>query len=460
MTPDRFDPTLAAIRFGCGLSPRHSAPETLSAMMADLAGPDMAARTWPIPTFGAAHPSPQELSLLRRATQAEDEAEAQAAQQVYQEGLSAARDLGARALLSQVRRAVHAPHALRERLTLFWTDHFALKSRNFFTSHLIPSFVEEAIRPHLTGRFADMLFAVTTHPLMLLYLDQQSSVGPNSPAGQGGLRGLNENLAREVLELHSLGVGGGYDQRDVTQLAELLTGLRWVPGEGTVYQPRRAEPGAETVLGRTYGAEADLSVIRAVLDDLAAHPATARHLARKLAVHFVSDTPDPGLVSAMAGEYTRWGGNLGAMVAAMLDHPAAWGEERVKVRQPMDFMLAGLRALAPEDARLAAGGRQEAQVLILRPSAAMGQSWQRPPGPNGWPEEAAAWATAQGLAARIAWAMAVPERVLDELPDPRAFLFTALGPQAPGHLGRAAAAAEDRAAGIGLILSSPAFQRR
>jgi uncharacterized protein (DUF1800 family) len=320
--------------------------------------------------------------------------------------------------------------------------------------------VEEAIRPHVAGRFADMLRAVTTHPMMLDYLDQSRSVGPNSDAARRRDTGLNENLARELLELHTLGVDGPYDQRDVRELAELLTGLAADPDRGTVWRPDAAEPGAETVLGVTFSAEADLATVHAALDMLAAHPATARHLGRKIARHFVADDPDPALVEALAATFAATGGDLLAVTATLLDHPAAWAGGPGKVKPPFAFLASALRAFAVPEATIRQTDPQEAQRLFLGPLALMGQPWETPPGPNGWPEEAAAWVAPQFVAARIDWAMTRPRRLIAELPDPRAFVAAALGPLAPEAVIFAAGAAEDRATGIGIVLASPAFQRR
>jgi uncharacterized protein (DUF1800 family) len=187
-----------------------------------------------------------------------------------------------------------------------------------------------------------MLMAVATHPAMLLYLDQAQSVGPNSARGARRDRGLNENYARELMELHTLGVGAVYSQDDVRQLAELLTGLAVDPVAGFVFDARRVEPGPERVLGRDYAGDG-IEAIRAVLADLAARPETARHLAHKLAVHFVADDPDPGLVTAMEAAFRDSGGDLVAVTAALLAHPAAWAEAAAKARQPFDFVVAALR---------------------------------------------------------------------------------------------------------------------
>lgn len=449
-----FDPQLAAIRFGTGLSPVIAPPESVAAMMARLRGPDLMASRYPISEFAATKPDVTDFRAMQAlvadpATVAEGEALKAALAE--EQRLIRHRHFGA-----SLARAVHAPDGLRERLVQFWASHFALRSRNFMTHHLVTPFVESAIRTHVAGDFATMLRGVVTHPMMILYLDQTASFGPNSRSARG--RGLNENLAREVLELHTLGADGPYAQDDVVQFAEALTGLIWSRRDmAAEYRPAQAEPGAEIILGVTYGADADIAVIHQILDDLARHPATARHLAWKMAHHFVSDTPDPDLVEAMAGAYGT--GDLGAMTEAMLSHPAAWHPVRAKVRWPFDYIAAAARALHVPDAALMPATRQEGQRDFRNFLGLMGQPWEEPPDPSGWPDVAEAWVSAQFLAARIDWAMRVPVRLLPDLPDPRAFVATAFaGP--PPEVARAAAAAEDRRTGIGVILASAAFQRR
>ena len=358
-------------------------------------------------------------------------------------------------------RAAYVPAPLHDRLTEFWQDHFTVEVTPVRLRAWVPLMTANAIRPHVAGRFADMLKAVVTHPAMLLYLDQATAVGPNSPVGQRTGRGLNENLAREVLELHTLGVDGPYTQDDVRQLAELFTGLH-ADHSGFRFRPNMAEPGYETVLGVRYGAgpRARFSDIEAVLDDLARHPATALHIARKLAVHFISDQPDPRLIADLAHSFRDSDGDLGVVTAVLIDHPLGQDSFGAKAKRPMDYILSGVRALAPPAERLTALSNTDLRNLFDRPMQAMGQTYRRAPGPDGWPEATEAWITPQGLAARIGWAMAAPVAFRRDLPDPREFVTTALGPLASEATKLAARAAETRWEGIGLVLSAPEFNRR
>ncbi len=332
---------------------------------------------------------------------------------------------------SAIARAVGTSDGLRERLTRFWADHFTVVSRNGVTTHLVGSYVEEAIRPHVAGRFVDMLQAVATHPMMLVYLDQASSVGPASTLGQRRGQGLNENLAREVLELHTLGVDGTYSQTDVRELAELMTGLS-VNAQGAFdYRVNAAEPGAETVLGVDYDAAAEVDTVLQALEGIAVHPDTARHIATKLAVHFLADSPNPDVIAAMTAAYGDTGGDLMAVYRAMLDHPAAWDATPAKVKTPFDFVTSAARALGVSADAIADLSRRDLTQFFEAPMRIMGQAWERPTGPDGWPEDAAAWVTPQGMAGRINWAMSMPARLIPDLPDPRDFVLGALGPTRP-----------------------------
>lgn len=456
-----FEPTLAAIRFGTGLSPVVAAPEWDGELMDRLRGPDTAARDWPIATYGSILPQVTDYFATQYASNHGTPEERAVADERLDEMRQQKRAATKADFRSTLARMATSPDGLRERLVLFWADHFTVVGKNNDNdwAPYVSSYVEEAIRPHVAGRFRDMLVAVTTHPMMLHYLDQDRSMGPESQAGRQREKGLNENLARELLELHTLGVGGPYSQNDVRELAELLTGLTLDNG-ALLFRPRWAEPGPETVLGRVYPERPGLGPIEAVLGDLAVHATTAEHIARKLAVHFVADEPDPDLVAALRRTFVDTGGDLAAVTEALLSHPAAWAPERRKVRQPVEFLAASLRALGVGGDWIAGREPKETDELFLNPMAEMGQPWQQAGGPNGWPEEAEAWVTPQGVAARINWAMTRPERLLAQLPDPRVFVETALGPDVSEAVATAAYAAERPDEGIGLVLASAEFQRR
>jgi uncharacterized protein (DUF1800 family) len=442
---------LAAIRFGLGL-PGPGDPDP-AVLLAGLAGPDPMLAAYPgIALAEAMAQARATLDVARRARKDKSVL----AEKNEQRAAAAARQQQAQRVAFA--RALDAPSGFRERLVLFWADHFTVRAKGGPDRLFPAAFVDEAIRPHVAGRFTDILRAATLHPAMLSYLDQTTSTGPNSRMGKKRDRGLNENLARELLELHTLGVGSAYSQADVTQMAELLTGLT-VAEEGFVFRPQMAEPGAETVLGVTYEGR-DIEPVLAALTDLAARPETAAHIARKLAVHFVADDPDPALVAAMTRAFADSGGDLAAVYGAMLAHPAAWTGALAKVRQPFEFVLATLRALGFDGARVTQMGDGPFRKLLVAPLALMGQPWQQPRGPDGWPEAPEAWITPQLLAQRVTWAMAAPARLMRDLPEPASVLPRALGAGADERVAWAALRAETRAEGLGVIFASPMFNRR
>lgn len=451
--PDPAD--IAAFRYGHGLPLPEGAPVTAAAMLSMLAGPDRGAALWPAP-------GPQEmldrqgeanrLRLIWRKDRDRAPEYRRALKVVARQGEAFARRL--------IARGLDSPDGLRERLAWFWSDHFTTGIRRRTDVELVGSLHEHAVRPHLAGRFADLLRAALLHPAMLLYLDQNASIGPNSRAGRKRGAGLNENLAREAIELHTLGVGAAYAQEDVRQLAELLTGVTHEPGRGMVFEPRRAEPGAETVLGRSYAGEG-LAPVEAVLADLARRPDTARHLCRKLAVHFLSDSPDPALVERMTAAYLAADTALLPVYEVMLNDARAFAAPMAKARQPVEFIISSLRALGLDGAAVMALAPKPFHRRLIEPQRGMGQSWAAPDGPDGWPEEIGAWITPQGLGARIAWAMEVPELLLDRrLPDPREMARRCLGTLGSDVLTVAAGRSETLREGVGLVLAAPEFNRR
>ena len=263
-----------------------------------------------------------------------------------------------------------------ERLVHFWSNHFAISADKLPVVGLAGLLEFEAIRPHVLGRFSDMLLAVEQHPAMLIYLDQAQSIGPDSQAGrfiaarQGKQRGLNENLAREIMELHTLGVRIGYSQPDVTEFARALTGwtvsglgrgpaarlLRNAPPGQFEFAETIHQPGERLIMGRRYGQDGEAQA-RAVLMDLAASPATAKHLATKLTRHFAGDDPPPAMVDRLSQAHLRSGGDLPTVYRAIVDSPEAWAPQALKFKNPWEWSVSALRALdqkAPEP-QMAAG---------------------------------------------------------------------------------------------------------
>ncbi|MFO1147899.1 MAG: DUF1800 family protein [Alsobacter sp.] len=352
-------------------------------------------------------------------------------------------------------RFARTESGLPERLVAFWSNHFAVSvAKGNNVRVLAGPFEREAIRPHVLGRFADMLHAAESHPAMLFYLDNNQSIGPTSRNGINSKRGLNENLAREILELHTLGVDGGYSQSDVTSFARVITG--WTvtsPDEDFLYGgrftfgPARHEPGDHAVLTKIY-AEGGVEQGRSVLDDLARHPATARHVARKLATHFVADDPPPALVDRLARRFADTQGDLREVTLALVDSPEAWDAPATKLRTPQDFVCAALRAT----------GRMPDIGAILGALNALGQPLWQPPGPNGFSDSSAAWASPEGMNTRLDLAAQWGRQ--NGALNPKELLDAVLGPAASPETRQAVARAESRQQGLALLFMSPDFQRR
>lgn len=455
-----FTPETAAIRFGTGLSPTIEAPVGVETMLAGLAAPDLMASRFPIGAFSLIEGQVQQLRELNKIRREAPERNVEIKKKInalYKQS----RGWQIEWLQASMARSIYTEDGLRERLTRFWADHFTVRGKKSFWRYGASTYVEAAIRPHLSGKFSDLLKAALFHPMMLMYLDQVNSVGPKSVvAALNPKRGLNENLAREVLELHTLGVDGAYSQSDVLELAKLFSGLTYRRKNGFIYAPRMAEPGPETVLGKSYGGYIqDLFHVTDFLDDLAVHPDTARHLARKLVVHFVSDAPDAAHIEHVATAYRESGGDLMQAYRAMLTHKSAWEMPAAKVKQPFEFICAALRALGVDEKEFTALSHKKMRGLVIAPMGLMGQPWEKPNGPDGWTEAAEHWITPQGLAARIQWAMVVPPVLQVELPDPVGLADVAIGGRVTPDLLQAVRESTPRSSGVGLVFASPEFQR-
>ena len=447
-----LSPSLAAQRFGFGQKPGRS-----DALGESLGGPDPAQSLHPGQEPAAALTERNRMrEELAAAREIGDAAKAEVQKRIQGE-VSALRHGSLRLAIA---RAVDTPDGYRERLVRFWADHFTILAHDPRDIGRVALYADEVIRPNIAAPFAVMLKAAILHPLMLVYLDQSKSVGPGSRFGQRRGLGLNENLARELLELHTLGIEGGYSQDDVRQVAKVLTGFV-VSRDGEVnFAPDRAEPGAETVLGKRYGGlKPHPGDITALLEDLAVHPATARHMARKLAVHFVADDPPAGLVEDLADLWRDSGGDLGLVSRALVSHPLAHRREQAKARQPFEFLVGALRALGLGGEEVMGWNDKTLRQTVRDPLRQMAQPWLSPIGPDGWEEEFDRWITPQALARRISWAMRVPARLVTTLPDARAFLAATL-PDAEAPLPELVARAETNAEAIGLVLASPHFNRR
>lgn len=353
-----------------------------------------------------------------------------------------------------------------ERLVHFWSNHFAVSIDKQLTIGLAGSFEADAIRPNVLGNFEDLLLAVVKHPAMLLFLDQAQSIGPQSTRAEmaqrgnngsagAGVRGLNENLAREILELHTMGVRSGYTQADVTEFARALTGWT-LPGDresgsGATFRfvPQLHEPGSRTILGRTY-AEGGERQARAVIHDLMTAPATALHIAKKLVRHFVADDPPADLVQRLADTFTRTGGDLSALYRTIISSPQTWTGSLTKFKSPWDWSISSLRALGSRTLK----PTQATNVMVQ-----LGQPVWRPGSPAGYGDLSSTWAAPDALMRRVEIAQRLVREVGGSI-DARTLAPHIL----PGTLSmattQAIARADSGSTALALLLVSPEFLRR
>lgn len=347
--------------------------------------------------------------------------------------------------------ALNAEIGFAERLVWFWSNHFCVSADK--VRPVAGAFEREAIRPYVLGNFADMLLAVESHPAMLAYLDNARSIGPNSIAGQRQKKGLNENLGREILELHTLGARSGYSQDDVTNFAKVITGWTIVPakepdhGGEFNFNDRMHEPGAQTVLAKNYD-DTGHEQGRGVLLALAHHPETAKHIARKLARHFVADDPPQALVDKLAKRFMDTKGDLKEVSKALVLAPEAWNAPRTKLKKPSEWTVTSMRAcgLALSDIR-----------RIINTLNLLGEPLWRPPAPKGFADENAAWL--DGLPQRLDIANQLARRV-GGLIDPEEIADAALGPLASPETRQTLSRAESRPQALALLLMAPEFLRR
>lgn len=367
----------------------------------------------------------------------------------------ASRDPGERIIVAEIKTrvdaALDAEIGFVERLVWFWSNHFCISANKIRS--MSGAYEREAIRPHVLGKLVDLLQAAEAHPAMLFYLDNAASMGPNSVAGLNRNRGLNENLAREILELHTLGVRSGYSQDDVTTFAKVLTGWSYhdpasnpVNGGEFLFNQRLHEPGPLRVMGRDY-ADTGISQGQAVLADLARNPATATHLATKLARHFVADDPPPALVAKLEAAFRESEGDLRHVAKALVEAPEAWEEARPKLKRPSEWVVGMVRA---------AGVRADG-LRFARGQATLGEPVWRPPSPRGHPDVASAWT--DGIGQRLDVANFFAENISGRS-DPSALLEAALGPLATRETRDGVARAETRQQALVLLFMSAEFQRR
>jgi uncharacterized protein (DUF1800 family) len=372
-----------------------------------------------------------------------------------------------------------------ERLVWFWNNHFTISTQNAGTASLAGAYEREAIRPFIAAKFEDMLVAVATHPAMLVYLNNAQSIGPDSRAGEMSRRGLNENFGRELMELYSLGVNGGYTQADVIALAKLLTGWSIGTGQpegggrffrvnqvgrisddelhrdtgissGFRYFENRHEPGRVSLRGKTYSD--GYAGGRAAIHDLAHDPATARFIAGKFAVHFISDTPPPESVARLEKIFRDTGGDLKALAVAVVEDPAAWTPGPGKMRTPVEYVTAAYRLLnLPQEQN-----SQRQTLAAMQACRLMGQFPMAAPSPKGWSDQSQDWSGPDAVLSRIAFARQLASRLPQNFAVGQVVRLAdnALGPRLSTATRKGVSAAADAGEALALLLSSPELQRR
>ncbi|MBT9373114.1 DUF1800 family protein [Rhizobium sp. CSW-27] len=470
---------LAARRFGYGLKPGETPPGDVDGLMLQVQRGAAAKPRFPREGLAGRRETIGRM-LTVRAVEAKAAAEGRPNPALRQDMQAEVRRIFRRDALARMAQAVSSENGFFERLASFWLDHFSVSARKAYEMRMVvPLFEAEALRPNLAGPFRTLLRAAVLHPAMLIYLDAEA---PTADAAAQPAQ--NTRLARELLELHTLGEGAAYTADDLQAAAHILGGLA-VDARSLEVSFRPAAAGATrlALLGQSYADRAQTAHL-AMLDDLAARPDTVRHICGKLAVHFIADAPPEDLVADMVAAWQETDGRLDAVYRAMLSHPSAWDETPGKIIPPFDFVISGFRSLERQGgefsavARAAEDGnadwRQAAPVarrgvaveqpdvayaLTLEALGRMGQPIWQPPSAAGFPDGAAAWLYAGQLRERLAWARLVA-RTLGQGLQPADYLEAALGGTARAATRQAVAEAPSRVQGLTLVLASPEFNRR
>jgi uncharacterized protein (DUF1800 family) len=447
---------IAVTRFGIGAMPGEieavkSGPQ--SYLLAQLRDPERALINDPELTSSLQsvqdyHGSSKEIGKLKKMADAEEAA------MVRKMRNRAAVDHFRNDIAARMAHAMTTDHSFLERWIRFWGNHFTVSAKQARMYGLVGPFEREVIRSYALGEFTDMVLVSSFHPAMQVYLDNYRSIGPNSRSGRANKRGLNENLAREILELHTLGVGA-YTQADIESFAKALTGWTIEIGPDkdafgrVVFRERWHEPGAKTFMGRRY-ADLGPEQAAAMIADVSVHPATARHIANKLVTHFVSDQPQERDIDKLADVFMRTQGNLKSLAKAVVRLDSAWTSDQPKFKSPDDWVVSAGRVLGVEDTL----GRNANSLML-----ALGQPVFRAPSPQGFPDVATDWIGADAIKKRLEWANRVARKVGNRM-GALQFFDEALGPLVSSQTRQAVGRAESQAQGLTLALMSPEFQRR
>jgi uncharacterized protein (DUF1800 family) len=464
--PDSLATAIAVNRFGLGARPGELAAATpdpkawLARQLKDKAAFALNAPGLPT-TRSAAEALGSYLGDLKKKTAGKaGKMSPEAQEEAILKPLQQLRDINIKEIEARTLHGLTTGTSFAERLVLFWSNHFTVSANKAVTIPFAGVFEREVVRAGMTGTFADLLVASTRHPGMLLYLDQAQSMGPNSKSGKRRDKGLNENLAREILELQTLGAQGGYTQADVTEFAKALTGWSLAGGRTKVLVPgaepgdfifidRFHEPGARIVMGKRYAGDGE-GQGEGILRDLAAHPSTAQRVATKLARHFISDDPPAAAVEALAKSFRSSGGRFPALHETLISLAAAWQPGAQKFKSPNEFFLSALRL---------AGLPKIERKGIVAAYGLLGQVPYQAPSPEGWPDDAASWAGPDAVIKRVEWAQGLSDRLGSKI-RPETILSNGLGPALSDKTVQSMARAESASQGLTLGLMSPEFQRR
>jgi uncharacterized protein (DUF1800 family) len=341
---------------------------------------------------------------------------------------------------ARVYRAIYSTRQLQEVLVDFWMNHFNVFRGKGAVGMLLPSYERDAIRPHVLGRFRDLLLATARHPAMLFYLDNWRS---QAPRDDDPLAGLNENYGRELLELHTLGVNGGYTQTDVIEVARAFTG--WTIHEPDVYgefsfNPAMHDRDEKVVLGHAFPRGGSEDEGLRVIDIVSRHPSTARFISRKLAQRFVADDPPQSLVDRLAAAFTRTDGDLRAVMETLLSSPEFLSEDawQAKLKSPLEMVVSALRVLDADVTDT---------VPLAQRIAGLGQPLYGKSEPTGYPNVSRAWASSADLMGRMNFATAVTSGLIH-------------GIRIPASRTTLDSAGRSRGAPAAVVIASPDFQKR
>src|SRR5271155_1253392 len=464
---------IAVLRFGLGARPGDlaaAAQEPRAWLLSQVRGPVPLAVNSPLAPSDqiyagllAARDERQKIKQASAAESPDAKVAFNAVRQAYQPHYRAQ-------VLARAQSAALTDRPCAERLVHFWSNHFAISADKGVVFGLAGTVENEAIRPHIGGRFVELLTAVEQHPAMIAFLDNQFSMGKDSEAARFVARrqlaaaapqrqfGINENLAREILELHTLGVNGGYTQTDVTSFAEIITGWSIGGGKGRLaggapgrfcFRENMHEPGAKTFRGKTYYEQGQRQG-EAVLADLSGSPATAHFIATKLVRHFIADDPPPAAVERVARAFLKTGGYLPQVYAALIASPEAWDAESRKFKTPEDFVFSTLRSLNVSPAQ---------PEEVIRTFDLLGQRQYTPGSPAGWPDTSKSWDGSDALMHRVLWASRVGAKYESGV-EPTDLAAATLGSYARAETLTALRRATSSGQAVALLLMSPEFQRR